>query len=360
MTIYGDFSSGRPSAAALRANGFSGVICYVGVGSSGKRLTASEYAGYRAGGIDVLCVFELSTSDVSGGHAGGVSKAQAALNDMRALGVPDSTPCFAACDSHVNSAAGVTVANAKAYAQGAVSVLGKPRTGYYGFDDTLGPVHAAGIVTYYWLCGSRPDATEQGYVDFWQDNTSSGVITVEGTPVDVDRVYTFDPNNPEEDMAITDADATLVANKILNSPDFYNLAHRMYGAVNNTGVSALQDGTQEPNYLGRVNAMVSSVGTKIDAITATEATVLADVLAGDTGIQSIFGDTESIKTILAGIPAAVANTVQQSGVLDPTAVATALAPILAPLVAGGGLTAEQIGDAVAAALHGATFSGTVS
>lgn len=188
--------------------------------------------------------------------------------------------------------------------------------------------------------------------------TSSG--SVPGVPglVDRDDVTTVLPalSTQEEDVPLTPADGQVVLTEFLNNPDFYNLMHRVYGAVNNTGVSALKDGTQEPNYLGRVNTMLSSVGGKVDGMIATEATILSDVVAGDTGIQSIFADTEFLKTALAGLPAAVASSVNDQ---DATAVAGALVPLLTPLLQGG-LTAEQVTAAVGAALHGASGSFTVA
>src|SRR5436309_16115618 len=97
---WADYSGGRPTAAALKSAGFGGVIRYVGMGGSGKRITAAEYRELVAGGIQVLLVTESQVTDAWGGYNAGVANAKTAVAAARALGIPDSVGIAGAAESH--------------------------------------------------------------------------------------------------------------------------------------------------------------------------------------------------------------------------------------------------------------------
>lgn len=192
MTQWADYSGGRPSGAALAAAGFSGAIRYVGIGSSGKRLAAGEYANLTSAGIQVLLVAESGTADAWGtptddDRARGRANATAALSDARALGVPDSVGIAAAADAHALNQ--IQINDAVAYARGFEDVLGHARTGFYGFSEVLNQVRNAGVASWYWLCGSAPSAATQGWLNFWQRNSAPTTRVVSGVPCDINDQY---------------------------------------------------------------------------------------------------------------------------------------------------------------------------
>lgn len=189
---WADYSGGRPSGAALKAAGFLGVIRYVGIGNSGKRITAAEYRDLVANGLQVLLVAELGTGDAWGttsddDYARGRANAASAVADARAMGIPDSVPIFAAADAHAANQGQIN--DAVAYCRGFRDVLGLGRTGFYGFSETLTAVRNAGVASWFWRCGSQPTAAEQTWTHFWQRNAAPTTTTVAGVQCDLNEQY---------------------------------------------------------------------------------------------------------------------------------------------------------------------------
>lgn len=193
MAQYADYSGGRPTAAALKTAGFSGVIRYVGLGASGKLLTASEYRDLAAGGIDVLLVAELGTGDSWGtstddDYNRGRANATAGLNHAHNCGVPDSDLfIFGASDAH--AAAQWQINDTVNYIRGFRDVLGVGRTGHYGFSETNIAVRNAGVASGYWRCGSQPSAADKAWVNFWQRNAAPTTRVVAGVVCDINDLY---------------------------------------------------------------------------------------------------------------------------------------------------------------------------
>jgi hypothetical protein len=185
MTLWGDYV-GYPGGAALAAAGIGGVIRYVGIGGSFKRLTAGELADLRAHGIEVLGVAESTSTEADNGYSAGVSDAQAVLNDPVTATLPY---IFATNDKPSYVQADVD------YVSGFASVLGS-RAGAYGFATFLTAVR--GLVPVFWQAGEPPNATgTQGWVHFWQRNGTAGngsdgaatptAINVNSVSVDLDN-----------------------------------------------------------------------------------------------------------------------------------------------------------------------------
>ncbi|MCU1680925.1 MAG: hypothetical protein JWQ81_1664 [Amycolatopsis sp.] len=184
---WADYSGGRPSGATLKADGYVGVIRYVGLGSAGKRITAAEYQDLVRNGIQVLLVAELNTDDAwvaADDYAAGVSHANTARADARTCGIPDSVPILAAADSHATAG---QVADAVKYARGFNDALGHTESGTYGFLETLTGAHNAGVGSYFWLAGSQPSAANQQWIHLWQRN--DGTAPVAGVQVDISEQY---------------------------------------------------------------------------------------------------------------------------------------------------------------------------
>jgi hypothetical protein len=204
MAQWADYSAGRPGGAALRANGFSGTIRYVGMGDAGKRITAAEYQDLVAHGIQVLLVVELDTNDAWGNdnnpahaYARGRNFAQAGLNEARAIGIPDSVGMAGAADAHAVNQAQIDCA--VQYARAFRDVLGYNRAGFYAFNECLNAIHADNSVSWYWRCGAEPSGGwdpkvkawtgEKSWVNFWQRNNGETVRYTAGIQCDVNEQY---------------------------------------------------------------------------------------------------------------------------------------------------------------------------
>jgi sugar phosphate isomerase/epimerase len=189
LGTWADYSGGRPTGAALKAAGFAGAIRYVGLGATGKRLTAAEYKDLTGAGLQVLLVAELGTTDTWGtstddDYARGKANALASLADARAAGVPDSVGIAGASDAHTT--AQWQINDTVTYISAFRDVLGIARAGHYGFSDSQTAVHAAGVASWYWRCGSQPTET---WVAFWQRNSGTTTVTVSGIQCDVNEQY---------------------------------------------------------------------------------------------------------------------------------------------------------------------------
>lgn len=190
---YADYSAGRPAGAQLKAAGFGGVIRYIGLGSEGKQLIASEYKDLVTvfGAQNVLLVAEAGTGDAWGtdtddDYARGLAYGKTSVADARAQGVPDWVPLACAADAHAQA---FQIDDVVRYARGFEAAVGKARCGFYGFSETLNAVHDAGVGSWYWRCGSEPTAAEKTWVNFWQRNKAPTVRTVAGVPCDINEVY---------------------------------------------------------------------------------------------------------------------------------------------------------------------------
>jgi hypothetical protein len=187
VTIYLD-ADRYPAGVAVSAAGAAGIIGYVGTPGRTKSLTAAVVADYRAHGVAVLGVYEDGTNDVAGGRGAGVAHAQAALADMRALGLPDTTPVCAAADEHLTAGMIPTAVAYQAGFRDTVRAAGwRGPVGAYGFAEFLAAVRAAGVADWLWQCGTHPAAGSG--VNLWQRNGSDGQITqmtIGGIRVDLD------------------------------------------------------------------------------------------------------------------------------------------------------------------------------
>ncbi|MGH7743612.1 MAG: glycoside hydrolase domain-containing protein [Candidatus Dormibacteria bacterium] len=178
--MWADYSLGRPGGAALAAAGFTGVIRYVGISVSSKRLTAAEYTDLIGNGLSVLGVVESTISEADNGYDAGVADAQAALADIDVITSGQGLPfVFAVNDKPTYIQADVD------YVRGFRDVFGGT-TGAYGFTKFLAAIQIEGIASVYWQCGIQP--TGDSGVHLWQRNGSDGAptqVTVNGAVCDI-------------------------------------------------------------------------------------------------------------------------------------------------------------------------------
>lgn len=158
MTLGLDYSAGRPSAAQIRAAGYSFVVRYLdnGLGSGRININAAEFAELTAGGVAVALVWETQATRASAGQAAGAADAAAAKQAARDIGA-DGWPIYLAVDFDTPDYAPKTsdplakLGPVGAYLQGARSVLPLERCGVYGsFYVVSRALDAGGLVSLAW------------------------------------------------------------------------------------------------------------------------------------------------------------------------------------------------------------------
>lgn len=161
-----DYSTARPSMAALRAAGvtaagrYIGYDCEPGFGCIHKNLTAAEAAQLHAAGISVFLSFEYAADAAKNGASQGTADGKLATRQLADLGAPASMGVYFAVDyddPDDDSGLPDTKANAKAKLGpvaryfAAINAL-KPhyRVGVYGGYYAVKRVLDAGLATLAW------------------------------------------------------------------------------------------------------------------------------------------------------------------------------------------------------------------
>jgi hypothetical protein len=146
---YGvDYSFARPSPASIRAQGFTFAARYVsGDPGGGKDLSHAEADALIAAGIDVVVVWEASSTAALNGYNQGVSDARTANAEAASCGEPASRPIYFAVDFETNSG---SIGAVSAYFAGVASVLGVARTGAYGGIYTIESLFNEGRIAFGW------------------------------------------------------------------------------------------------------------------------------------------------------------------------------------------------------------------
>ncbi len=166
------------------------LIRYIGWPENRKCIShyPGAYERHVGAGRRVLLVAEHLRDDPAGGHAGGVAMARRALKDARSIGYPDHLPIFFCADAWL-AEVHIPPATAMAYLDGAASVMGRQRTGAYGFRDFIKAAKSGGHARWLWLAGSAPTDHEvaEGWPHFYQRN--NGRIRPGGVEADLNWAY---------------------------------------------------------------------------------------------------------------------------------------------------------------------------
>lgn len=139
-----DFSFSRVSGAALRAAGKTFVVRYLWAG--GKGISRAEYDDFVRNGIQVAFVYEETGAELTGGYAAGRVVASRAQGHLNNLGLPNAVVYFVVDHDY----SGAALAAAIQGLQGAASVLGKGRTGFYGGGPHIRAAMNANACSYFW------------------------------------------------------------------------------------------------------------------------------------------------------------------------------------------------------------------
>lgn len=193
-----DYSAAKLPGATIRAAGYGGVIRYIDSPDRlrTKHTSLAEYRDHVANGLVVRLVMQNTTADADGGANAGVANALRAKAGADYLG-------YTGVIFFTNDRTTVPNPTAwQAYLDGAASVLGRARTGAYGFKNALDL--AEGHASAFWQAGRKSDLV--GHANFWQDNNTQ--VTVGG--ITCDRNLVIADYHPEEDMPLTQADAVTI------------------------------------------------------------------------------------------------------------------------------------------------------
>ena len=129
---------------AFKRQGFSFVARYLSH-DDGKNLHRDEAAAWLAQGINIVLVWETTSTRAEDGYAAGQQDARDAVAQAAACGAPANVPLFFAVDEDTTVGPKIT-----AYAQGFASVIGIARTGVYGSYNVVRGCFDTGLVTYGW------------------------------------------------------------------------------------------------------------------------------------------------------------------------------------------------------------------
>lgn len=185
MALMGvDIAWATPDASTIAATGAHFVARYFSPDSS-KNITADEVRDYPAHGLSIVVVYESTANRMLGGRAAGVSDAQMAESQRRAVGLPDDTVIYFACDF---DAVGSQYSTVNDYMRGVNSVIGLNRSGFYGGYYTVENVAAApATASYFWQAEAWSNGHWSGHANIRQD----GGTLLAGS-ADVDHSMTDD------------------------------------------------------------------------------------------------------------------------------------------------------------------------
>ncbi|MCP2168141.1 DUF1906 domain-containing protein [Goodfellowiella coeruleoviolacea] len=203
-----DYSTGPPSAAAVRAAGYRFVVRYLSRPGNRKNITAREFADMTRNGVAVALVFETTANRALSGYAGGQADARAAAEQAAAVGMPSSRPIYFAVDFDAQPH---QLGAIDAYLRGAASVLGPGRIGVYGSYSVVRHCLDAGTARYAWQTAAWSGGRADLRAHLFQ---RIGTVHVAGVACDVNDSNANDFGQwpyEEDDMPLSDEDVNRIA-----------------------------------------------------------------------------------------------------------------------------------------------------
>ena len=209
MTQALDYSSGRLTAAQIKAAGFVGALRYLRkkTESTVIVLNSVEMADFRDHGLSLALIYEDGDARwMLGGRATGIDRAEWALQQAAAVGIAEPRCIYLAADHHATES---EVAVIMACLDGARTVLG-PATGIYGFAEVISAAMAGRHADWFWQTGRRSDLVAGAHL--YQHNNDQQ--NVDGITCDINDVLKPDWGqwpHQEDDMYDTAAEGRLLA-----------------------------------------------------------------------------------------------------------------------------------------------------
>lgn len=192
MSVLGlDYSSGRPSGAAVRAAGYGFVARYLpnGLGSGRVNLSAAEVTDMRANGVSVTMVWESQANRAAAGFSAGQADADYAAGQAKAVGL-DGLPIYFAVDFDIpDYSPAATSPRAKLgpvgdYFDGVASVLEHGRVGVYGGYWAVRRVLDSGLAMWAWQTAAWSGGNVDPRIHLFQ---RIGTVYVAGVACDVNE-----------------------------------------------------------------------------------------------------------------------------------------------------------------------------
>lgn len=263
----------HPDAATVAADGLDGGMLYLGTPTSGKDLTAAQYADYKAHGLRTIVGFEHVVDDWRGGAAAGRANGTALLADAKAKHVEVDDPFWVAgADQHVTAVNLPTVVTyVRAYVATVRAGGWRGPAGGYGFPEVTTALHSAGVVDWYWGAGRRAD--QPAWINIWQDNTQT--IVVGGSTDDEDWVLIPIPSeettmNADFDSSDASPDPGTYGHDVLNLRQQFVVNGANQVPVITAALAAIQK-TQ--------TVQTAAITTLSQAVAAQHGLTLADIKA---------------------------------------------------------------------------------
>jgi hypothetical protein len=156
VAIVVDYAWGRPSIAALRAAGATGVSRYlsrVTPSTVGKIITAQEYQQLLAAGLAVVLNWEYDARDYRGGAMAGANHAREAIAQAQALGYPRGCAIIGSADTDVTRADWLAPGRPYYQAFSTGLRIAGYRPGIYGPWDVLEWAREDGVADVFWQAG---------------------------------------------------------------------------------------------------------------------------------------------------------------------------------------------------------------
>lgn len=313
-----DYSAGHPAAATVLADGYVGVVRYIGFDPAQrpKCITAAEYADMDRGGVGVALVYENQAGDALGGRSAGHTAAGRARQWADRIGFPAGRPIYFACDTDV-----VTEAQFAAvldYLRGAADVLGGPAlVGVYGEYDVIERAAGAGVAAWFWQTMAWSGGRVSSRIHLRQ---IVGSVDVGGIVCDVNEIRQPDwgqHNTTREDPLAASADDILAEVRYTRDV-LYNLTR-----------AQTPDGKPDPGHAeqavtvanGRLTAIagaVAKIGAQIGVLTDDEAKILGALDAATTRILTAVGQIITDPQVPNDDPDAVAAALRDYLVRETT------------------------------------------
>ena len=187
-----DYAFSRPKPKCIKSAGNQFVVRYLyPPQTGGKGLTASEVLALRKERLDVVFCFEYYEGRMKEGYNAGVADAKTAINCAASIKAPEEFFCYFACDFPAGKDDQAAI---NAYLDGAASILGISRVGFYGGYGAMQRVldagkASAGWQTYAWSSDEDGQPVVDSRVSLYQ---YKNMATIACGTVDLDHAYESD------------------------------------------------------------------------------------------------------------------------------------------------------------------------
>jgi hypothetical protein len=299
-----DYSSGRPTAAQIRAAGYGFVMRYLDNGLSGRaNLTSTELMDLNAGGVRTGVVWESQASRAAAGFTAGQADARAADVAAKAVGVA-GWPIYFAVDfdlpDYAPAADGATATGALeklgpvgAYFGGILSVLPLARVGVYGGYWVVKRVLDAGLAYLAWQTVAWSGGNVDPRIHLFQH---VGYVMVGGVQCDVNEAH-------QDDFGWKPA-TVMAAGKDDDMFQFYvdNTKATTGGNYSDDGVLLVIGGTAYPSTNGQLQAKKAEHTAEIAGLEHTGAGGFVDVRDTSAALRAAPAKLDALLAAIQALP----------------------------------------------------------